>query len=98
MDLQGLPKFINTRVVRTYPLVIQDIRKYMAERDRGEGLLDDQSHSHSQAQAQPARGRACTAGVPRVTETAVMRETPRWRSGVFSMQYEEPMPLDHYIR
>ena len=113
MDLKGLPRFMTTRIVRTYPLVIRDIRQYLAGRDSLDvpGFADSHSLSLSVDDSVSMRPKCCRnrARTHTSAHSGGGRRGRReegeegeagglhWKSGVLSVQYDEPMSLDHYL-
>lgn len=78
-----------SQVLKKYPLVIKDIRKYFAEKRKE----DEQQQEPGKSSSTRRRGRSGGAA-DLDSERPGRAMVPRSR--IFS-QYDDPMPLDHYI-
>ena len=81
-----------SQVLKKYPLVIRDIRKYLAE----EGKQEPDAGKTSKSAGSQTRRRGRSGGASDLERRGHGGTTTSSRSRIFS-QYDDPIPLDHYI-
>lgn len=95
MDLRGLPSLIMSQVLKKYPLVIRDIRKYLSEEGKQEKQGPDTDDISKSRRGHKSDGESELSELEVTGHGGPVSSSPS-RPRILS-QYDDPIPLDHYI-